>query len=284
MYNLIIKNNTIVDIENLEKGEAVDTTSDVFSIDSSFFQDQKFTSLTIGKNIAYLKFDETPVTYDFVYVDEENPIFAVYDNCIYTKNYKKLIKASTNIETLTLHENTKHIEPYALLGCKKLTKINFNKNLRIIGDYSFKDCTSLKKVHIPKKVKEIGKASFENCKNLKKLTQSHKINMIDSGLIAGCNSLRKIIIPEGVMIMEVGALYNAVSLKHVYLPRSIRLISDCALPIKQKVILHIKKHAKLSFDYISSLDLSNICLKGHLHKRVRKFAKNNNMKIMKKGA
>lgn len=77
-----------------------------------------------------------------------------YGNTLYigteTNPYFFLVKAkSTDIESVTIHNDTKHIDSAAFKGCTRLKEITVPEGVKRIGSSAFENCTSLEKLVLP---------------------------------------------------------------------------------------------------------------------------------------
>ena len=66
----------------------------------------------------------------------------------------------TNLSTIHLPPNLKHIPEGMFNGCKSLKKVFLADTIETIGDYAFAGCTSLRKPWIPKNIQHISETAF----------------------------------------------------------------------------------------------------------------------------
>lgn len=101
----------------------------------------------------------------------KNLKFNCYDNGLYLGNddnpFLLFVKAnSEQIESCTIHPDTKIINTYAFKKCTRLTDIKIPNNVISIVRGAFWDCENLKSVTIPSSVVHVGSRAFFGCKNV----------------------------------------------------------------------------------------------------------------------
>ena len=103
-------------------------------------------------------------------VSEDNPYFADYDDCIYSKDLTTLYICAHAKDTITFSDACTTIEAGAFYACNALTEVEIPDTVTtIIGSettatkncYSaFKSCTALEKITVPDSVTYIGPHAF----------------------------------------------------------------------------------------------------------------------------
>ncbi len=102
-------------------------------------------------------------------VDESNENFVVDENgAIYTSDKSLLIRlpSKKEVETYTLHENTREIADYAFES-SQIKNVVLNDGLEKIGLCAFSGCSNLESIIIPDSVSWIENHAFVWCDNLK---------------------------------------------------------------------------------------------------------------------
>lgn len=114
--------------------------------------------------------------------------FNEFDNAHYLGNstnpHLALIKAKdANIDSCTIHEDTKVISDCAFYLRRKLTSITIPDSVTNIGISAFQNCSSLTSVTVGNGVKSIGDKAFSGCNSL--------TNVTFNGTISQWNQLEK---------------------------------------------------------------------------------------------
>ena len=97
--------------------------------------------------------------------------YNVYDNAKYLGNennpYVYLVEAtSTDITSVTIHEDCKVVGSSAFRDCSSLTEIIIPDSVTTIGKEAFRECSSLTEIIIPDSVTTIGDYAFDGCSSL----------------------------------------------------------------------------------------------------------------------
>lgn len=124
---------------------------------------------------------------------------------------------NTDIKTVILPNNFRHIGMNAFKGCTSLAQITIPKGTQIIDEYAFEGCTSLIEVTY------IGKPSIRNyafagCTALGELPIHSGTTMIWPYTFFGCTGLKEITIPDNVVNISNNAFAYCTGLEKVKLP------------------------------------------------------------------
>ncbi|MCH5171983.1 MAG: leucine-rich repeat protein, partial [Erysipelotrichales bacterium] len=187
---------------------------------------------------------------------DENMDFAEYGNSLYigtsTNPYYVLVKAkNTDVEEITIHQNTKVIADEAFVNCMNLTSITIPSSVTNIGKNVFKGCNSLSsltlsnmnnplnyyfgsKEFIPSSLKQVtingGTAiverAFEGCSDIVTINLPSTLKTIGASAFSGCSSLNTITIPSTVTTIGSNAFKDCVALEEVVLPNSLTTIEN----------------------------------------------------------
>ena len=200
--------------------------------------------------------------------DEERAEAVKYENgVLYTKDWKKLIRAPQQLTSYTIKEGTKVIGDSAFEFCDSLEYVNIPNSVTSIGKGAFALCNSLKSINIPKSVTSIGKGAFLGCDSIKSFNIEGKnfftengllisskgvlihcfstepniyipdsVTSIDEGAFAGCYSIKSFSIEgknffteNGLLISSKGVLIHCFSTEpNIYIPNSVTSIGDSA--------------------------------------------------------
>lgn len=117
-----------------------------------------------------------------------------YDNALYLGNNKNkyviLIKAvNKDIESCSIHQNTKYIDDRAFLDCSKLSSIELPDKVTQIGTSSFENCTALSNVVLPDDFTQIDVKAFKNCRELVSINIPDELTWLGGSAFSGCIKL-----------------------------------------------------------------------------------------------
>lgn len=115
----------------------------------------------------------------------------------------------------TIHENTKHLYPFAFSYCSSLTSIKIPDGVTSIGDSAFTDCSSLTSIEIPYGVTSIGTGAFWYCSSLTSIMIPDSVMNIGNDAFRDCNSLTSVIIGDGVASIRDYAFQDCTNLTSV---------------------------------------------------------------------
>ena len=172
-----------------------DTVTDLY--DNQINQYTEVKTIEIPKSVSSIRARFISNNITNVIIAEDNPIYEVYNNAIYTKETADmdmtLVRYFGNDSTVTVRENTK-----------------------IIDEYAFQD-KSLSKIILPDTLTGIRFLAFWNCKNLTSITLGENVSNFDSSSIYGSN-IEEIILAENhpYFRIEEGAICNGENTKALY--------------------------------------------------------------------
>lgn len=156
------------DIESIDLPNSV-TTLDRYAFESTRIKSIKIPAsvTSIEKNVfAYCRSLES------IEVSEDNPKYASYEGCLYTKNLDTLIYIP-----------------------EKKSSIEFPSEVSVISSDAFGRST-LKSLELPNTIKKIEDRAFSSMNNLKSIRIPDFIDSLDAGVFNGCSSLDSIIVSE----------------------------------------------------------------------------------------
>ena len=133
-----------------------------------------------------------------------NENFIFEDDCLYTKDYKKLcfcLKDTKTKKELKVKEGCEHICNFAFNHCDNIRKIVLPESVKQIGDWSFSDCANLNEVVMPKNIDFIGEVVFANSHEIERINLPENIVEIPQELLYSC-SLKELKIPDSVKKIE----------------------------------------------------------------------------------
>ena len=133
-----------------------------------------------------------------VIVSKNNSRYKSTNNCILTKDGKKLIFCLNH----NIPDGVTEIGELAFSGCTRLQSIVIPGSVTLIGELAFSDCTSLQSIVIPDSVTKIGESAFFGCTSLQSIVIPDSVTEIGDDAFSGCTNLQSIVIPDSVT--EVG--------------------------------------------------------------------------------
>ena len=172
----------------------------------------------------------------------------------YSKDGRKLLKASPDIICYKIKEGTKiicdssfreckllhkldmpnsveYIGKRAFWDCFKLNSVILSNNLKIIEDNAFYQCMQLKEIIIPESTTNIGSGAFLKCYSLQRIKLSKNLSAINDNLFTHCTSLNEIIIPDNITKIADYAFSNCKSLQTISIPDSVLFIGEGAFSL-----------------------------------------------------
>lgn len=160
-----------------------------FEILNSFcFTGTNITELYLYENVKKLltgAFDTISKNIE-ISISEENPNYTVVDNTyILSKDGKKLVAVSKNLENYTIPDTVEEIGGSAFYNCSKLVNMAVPSTVKIIASSAFDNSTNLQKVEIPSSIESIATDAFRRCNSLTQIIVDKKEGEI-SGEPWGC--------------------------------------------------------------------------------------------------
>ena len=154
--------------------------------------------------------------------------FNEFDNALYigseSNPYTVLIKATdTEIESCTVHDDTKIIYDYAFLECTEIDEIIIPDGLMSVGCYAFEECYDLFPNNAHNGGYYLGNAGnpylvlvdTNGERELSELVIESTTKIIAPGALEGCSALTEITIPESVCYIGQYAFEGCTSLSLV---------------------------------------------------------------------
>ena len=151
-----------------------------------------------------------------------------YDNALYLGSddapYTVLIRAvDTEIESCTVHADTKFIYDYAFLECTEIDEIILPDGLISVGIYSFVDCYDLFPNNAHNNGYYLGSASnpylvlvdTSGERDLTEFEIESSTKIIAPGAFEGCSVLSSVVIPDSVSVIGQYAFEGCSSLSSV---------------------------------------------------------------------
>ena len=137
--------------------------------DSAFMNCSNLSSVVIGDSLTNIGKDAFKGCHESLYTEYE---FGKYiGNEV--NPYEVLIEITNkNMNTYTIHEDTKVIGPYVFSNCSRLSSIVIPDNVIGISDSAFANCSGISSLVIGSSVRNIGFEAFVACSNIKDIYYS----------------------------------------------------------------------------------------------------------------
>ncbi len=174
-----IYNSAFVSCSNLE---SVSIPNSVTAIYSNAFDDcEKLTSVAIPSSVTYIGWDAFSGCDNLlsITVDEGNPVYHSYKNCLIETETRALIFGCQN-SVIPNDGSVTSINSRAFYGCKNLVSITIPGSIEIITSGLFNFCSNLTSVVIEEGVQQIGRNVFGWCDNLSVLVIPDSVTSIES--------------------------------------------------------------------------------------------------------
>lgn len=152
----------------------------ITTIGSGAFMYTNLESFIIGLNVsiigegAFANCEELKA----VYVDEANPYFVRYNECIYDATLRKLYYVPINSKSITLADGVERIGAYSFSNNHAITTLEFPETLITIGEGGFAGCDNLQKISLPNSLLEIESSAFCFCDNLKEINFGNNLKIL----------------------------------------------------------------------------------------------------------
>lgn len=194
-------------IETLNSKENTKLNLDLSEIDKWYLEDfidgYNIVGLTLPSNIRAIPYLHDCNNLVSLSISENNEYYKSVDNCIYSKDEKKLVSVASGLEKITILNGVTEIGGAAFYKCENLSSVEIPETVTNVEALAF-CCSGLSRVDISKNVVSIGRDAF-----------SH-------------SNLTSIKIPEGVSVIELQTFFRCKSLKNIEIPFSVKKIVKMA--------------------------------------------------------
>ena len=171
-----------------------------------------------------------------VKIDNENKNYETYENGIYTKDGKKLIRYYGNDNTVKVKDGVEIISEHSFEG-KNLSEVELPESIKNIQNEVFSDCKNLKKLSLGKNIEELN-SLFIYGSAIESITvdEENQNYSIRNGALYNkdgtifilpvkpLGSIETYEIPEGVEEISTYAFHNQNNLKEIKLPSTLKTI------------------------------------------------------------
>ncbi len=180
-------------------------------------------TVTIGSGVSYMGIkpflrckEITSLT-----VSSANADYLSEDNCIYTKDKKKLIYWNLNDKTeVKLPEGLEEIGDECFSRMENLISVELPSTLLKVGNSAFYYCKQLTEIIIPDNVTVIGASAFSECTALKNVKLSSSLTQIGSNAFRDCSALESIDLPSGLTTIGSYA-FEGTKIKEIHIPGTV---------------------------------------------------------------
>ncbi len=139
-----------------------------------------------------------------------------------------LVKANvTNLESYSIHADTKVIAGAAFDDCSKATSIPLPQGLISIGKYAFADCKEWNDFSLPNSLTYIEDYAFMNCSKITEISLPASVKDFGVGAFAG-TGISSFTMPAGMTVIPDLSFYNCYRIKSFTIPNGITTIGKRA--------------------------------------------------------
>ncbi len=197
------------------------------------------TSLEIPKSITNIEARAISKYITEITINSQNKSYETYENAVYTKDGKQLIRYYGTNNNAKIKSETEIIRAYAFEG-KSINTVDLPESIRSIGNEVFTSCTNLKSLTLGKNVEELNGlfiygSAIENII----IDEENPNYSIRNGALYNKEGTTFILpvkpqgsietyeIPEGIEEIGKYAFHNQYNLKEIKLPNTLKTIGDC---------------------------------------------------------
>ena len=175
-------------------------------------------------------------------VSEKNPYYTVIDDCLYSKDGKRLLLVPRNKKgTLFVRNTVEKIENFCMEDCNQLENVVLPDSVVEIGGYAFADCANLKKFTFGSNIKKISENAILNTEYFNDdrnwedgLLYIGQYLMSNDAFFKNNYSAYECRVKEGTRLLADFAL-DGIKATKVILPDSVRYIGTYALAYSDKL-------------------------------------------------
>lgn len=229
---------------------------------NAFYYCNQLKTVTIGSGVNFIGIN--PFAYckniTSLTVSAANTDYLSEDNCIYSKDKKKLIYWNLNGKTeVKLAEGLEEIGDLCFYYMENLTNVELPSTLQKIGDSAFYSCKQLTEIKIPDNVSSIGNSAFCQCSSLKTVTLSSKLTRLGVRCFSS-TALEEIRLPEGLKTIGWDC-FAGTKLKEIRVPASVTSIGSDAFSTGFLEKIYFEEGiTQLSSHYVTPSNLKEVYL------------------------
>jgi len=151
--------------------------------------------INLGENLKVVSNKSFDLSFlNNVNLNNKNENFVINKNILYTIDYKLLIKAFNNIDSVVqINNNVEVINENAFNNNKKLSEITFSDNLKVIKNNAFNGCLNLKKATFKDNTHyDIEDGVFSNCESVEEIKFTLGLNSLGDKCFYNCLNLKNV--------------------------------------------------------------------------------------------
>ena len=223
-----IKNKAFYRCESLKEFKLSDNVESIGDFSFAYcFDLESFYIPQSLKEIGYGALDEQESLLKFEIADNQN-YFSVYQDCLYSKDYKTLIRVPQNKQEIVFAENVEIIGSGAFYNCKKIEQIILPNTLKVIESFAFYFVNQVYELYVPDSVHIIEEAAFQAMEHLVEIHLPTNLESIAANLFTNCSILQNINIPMNLKTIGSYAFSECLTLSSLTLPATLISIGkDC---------------------------------------------------------
>ncbi len=164
-----------------------------------------------------------------VTVAEGNTAFAMYNECLYTADYKTLVfyPRVSAVKDVVIKDGCEEIGIYAFYG-SGIKTVTIPSSVTVIGESAFSG-SGIQSVEIPSSVKTINHGAFGSS-SLKSVILNEGLETISAYAFSGTKINSISAIPKSVKVIEAGAFKAMGDVTTGYIDEITLLSTDCSFP------------------------------------------------------
>lgn len=224
-------------------------------IKNKAFLSSSIEAIKLSKNIKDIELETFANVHGLssILVDQNNLYFSSYDDCLYSKDFSRLIAVpceylkdeitvkngcntieqsafnnSRLIQKVVLPDSVTTLKDQAFMAMRSLTDIKLSKNIKVIPSKCFANDVALRSVILPEGVEILKEYSFNFCPALESVTFPTTLKEIGKESFYHCQRLGDVILNEGLKVIGKSAFGGVLNLHSITMPSTLKRLEDAA--------------------------------------------------------
>ena len=227
------------------------------------------TSLEIPESITNIEAHAISQYITEININSQNKSYETYENAVYTKDGKKLIRYYGTDNKAKIKDGTEIIEAFAFEG-KSIDTVELPESIKSIKNQVFSGCTNLKSLTLGKNVEELNGLFiyYSAIENITIDSENSNYSIRNGALynkegttfilpVKPLGSIETYEIPEGVQKIAGYTFHNQYNLKEIKLPSTLKTIGNsfmyCSNLSKIEIPSNVTSIGNNCFEYCSNL-------------------------------
>lgn len=158
---------------------------------------------------AYIFHGCTSLT--LISVDEANPVYAVKDGLLLSKDGTQLIKCpGGRVGIVNVPAGVTSVDGNAFFLCGKVTSIILPSSVTAVGGRAFDGCSQLASVSLSPNMEIIYEGLFNNCERLTEILIPKRITEIWEGAFSGCTMLARLYFEGDAPVLRQNSVFERI--------------------------------------------------------------------------